>query len=60
MRAGKGKLRNRRHVQKLGPLVVYADDQVGKAIGVSVQSLLSPAKFHKIIPYSKKLIFRSK
>lgn len=27
MRAGKGKLRNRRHVQKLGPLVVYADDQ---------------------------------
>ena len=26
MRAGKGKLRNRRHVQKLGPLVIY--DQV--------------------------------
>jgi large subunit ribosomal protein L4e len=27
MRAGKGKLRNRRHVQKLGPLVVYDVDQ---------------------------------
>merc|ERR1712066_274714 len=27
MRAGKGKLRNRRHVQKLGPLVIYAQDQ---------------------------------
>jgi len=26
MRAGKGKLRNRRHVQKLGPLVVYDQD----------------------------------
>ena len=26
MRAGKGKLRNRRHVQKLGPLVVYQED----------------------------------
>ena len=26
MRAGKGKLRNRRHVQKLGPLVVYQAD----------------------------------
>merc|ERR1712203_1356719 len=26
-RAGKGKLRNRRHVQKLGPLVVYDQDQ---------------------------------
>ena len=29
MRAGKGKLRNRRHVQKLGPLVVYDQDEVG-------------------------------
>lgn len=28
MRAGKGKLRNRRHVQKLGPLVIYDQDQV--------------------------------
>ena len=28
MRAGKGKLRNRRRVQKLGPLVVYDQDQV--------------------------------
>merc|ERR1712212_248611 len=27
MRAGKGKLRNRRHVQKLGPLVAYDQDQ---------------------------------
>merc|ERR1712059_223446 len=27
MRAGKGKLRNRRYVQKLGPLVVYDQDQ---------------------------------
>merc|ERR1712150_16226 len=27
MRAGKGKLRNRRHVQKRGPLVIYNDDQ---------------------------------
>jgi len=27
MRAGKGKLRNRRHVQKLGPLVVFDQDQ---------------------------------
>jgi len=27
MRAGKGKLRNRRHVQKRGPLVVYDQDQ---------------------------------
>lgn len=27
MRAGKGKLRNRRRVQKLGPLVVYDQDQ---------------------------------
>ena len=27
MRAGKGKLRNRRHVQKLGPLVIYGQDQ---------------------------------
>merc|ERR1712066_1105518 len=27
MRAGKGKLRNRRHVQKKGPLVIYNDDQ---------------------------------
>merc|ERR1719308_271114 len=27
MRAGKGKMRNRRHVQKLGPLVVYDQDQ---------------------------------
>jgi len=26
MRAGKGKLRNRRHVQKLGPMVVYDTD----------------------------------
>merc|ERR1712192_118856 len=26
-RAGKGKLRNRRHVQKLGPLVIYDQDQ---------------------------------
>eukprot|EP00092_Neocalanus_flemingeri_P014108 GFUD01015217.1.p1 GENE.GFUD01015217.1~~GFUD01015217.1.p1 ORF type:complete len:361 (+),score=78.67 GFUD01015217.1:76-1158(+) len=26
IRAGKGKLRNRRHVQKLGPLVIYAQD----------------------------------
>ena len=26
MRAGKGKLRNRRHVQKLGPLVIYDQD----------------------------------
>ena len=24
---GKGKLRNRRHVQKLGPLVIYGQDQ---------------------------------
>ena len=28
MRAGKGKLRNRRRVQKLGPLVIYDQDQV--------------------------------
>jgi len=27
MRAGKGKLRNRRHVQKRGPLVIYDNDQ---------------------------------
>merc|ERR1719347_1314816 len=27
MRAGKGKLRNRRRVQKLGPLVIYDQDQ---------------------------------
>merc|ERR1711892_1600640 len=27
MRAGKGKLRNRRHVQKLGPLVIFDQDQ---------------------------------
>jgi len=27
MRAGKGKLRNRRYVQKLGPLVIYDQDQ---------------------------------
>jgi len=27
MRSGKGKLRNRRHVQKLGPLVIYDQDQ---------------------------------
>merc|ERR1711962_1546417 len=27
MGAGKGKLRNRRHVQKLGPLVIYDQDQ---------------------------------
>jgi len=27
MRAGKGKLRNRRHVQKLGPLIIYDQDQ---------------------------------
>merc|ERR1712038_1203022 len=27
MRAGKGKLRNRRHVQKRGPLVIYDKDQ---------------------------------
>ncbi|TRY68723.1 hypothetical protein TCAL_04669 [Tigriopus californicus] len=27
MRAGKGKMRNRRRVQKLGPLVIYANDQ---------------------------------
>merc|ERR1712244_148007 len=27
MRAGKGKLRNRRTVQKKGPLVIYNDDQ---------------------------------
>merc|ERR1711972_600776 len=27
MRAGKGKLRNRRRVQKLGPLVIYDNDQ---------------------------------
>merc|ERR1712025_776403 len=27
MRAGKGKLRNRRHVQKRGPLVIYNQDQ---------------------------------
>merc|ERR1712172_365426 len=27
MRAGKGKLRGRRHVQKLGPLVIYDQDQ---------------------------------
>merc|ERR1711991_945466 len=27
MRAGKGKLRNRRHVQKRGPLVIYDQDQ---------------------------------
>ena len=28
MRAGKGKMRNRRRIQKLGPLVVYDQDQV--------------------------------
>ena len=28
MRAGKGKMRNRRRVMKLGPLVVYDQDQV--------------------------------
>jgi len=27
MRAGKGKLRNRRHVQKLGPLIIFDQDQ---------------------------------
>jgi len=27
IRAGKGKLRNRRHVQKLGPLIIYDQDQ---------------------------------
>ncbi len=27
MRAGKGKMRNRRRIQKLGPLVVYDQDQ---------------------------------
>ena len=27
MRAGKGKLRNRRKVQKKGPLVIYDEDQ---------------------------------
>lgn len=27
MRAGKGKMRNRRRIQKLGPLIVYAKDQ---------------------------------
>ena len=30
MRAGKGKMRNRRRVFKLGPLVVYDQDQVKK------------------------------
>ena len=28
MRAGKGKMRNRRRVQKRGPLVIYDEDQV--------------------------------
>ena len=28
MRAGKGKMRNRRRVHKLGPLVIYDQDQV--------------------------------
>jgi large subunit ribosomal protein L4e len=27
MRAGKGKMRNRRRIQKLGPLIIYAQDQ---------------------------------
>jgi len=28
LRAGKGKMRNRRHVQRRGPLIVYSKDQV--------------------------------
>lgn len=28
LRAGKGKMRNRRHVQRRGPLIVYNKDQV--------------------------------
>lgn len=32
MRAGKGKLRNRRRVQKLGPLVIYDQDQVNYSL----------------------------
>jgi large subunit ribosomal protein L4e len=42
LRAGKGKMRNRRHVQRRGPLVVYANDQgISKAFrnlpGVDLQ-----------------------
>lgn len=36
MRAGKGKMRNRRRIQKKGPLVIYDQDQVRTSIKSAV------------------------
>jgi len=44
LRAGKGKMRNRRHVQRRGPLIVYSKDQVRY-------------QFSKIVyPYLEKIV----
>lgn len=39
LRAGKGKMRNRRHVQRRGPLIVYSKDQVSNNFVLGVYPL---------------------
>ena len=65
MRAGKGKLRNRRHVQKLGPLVIYDQDQgVTKAFRnipgvdvIQVDNSCTYNSFQRMGGQSNKFIF---
>ena len=66
MRTKKGKLRNRRHVQKLGPLVIYDQDQgVTKAFWTipghqGLVSMSSRLNFHAYLPFFKNsYIYRS-
>ena len=60
MRAKKGKLRNRRHVQKLGPLVIYDQDQgVTKAFWTIPGVDVIQVKFSCIFAIFEEFIHRS-
>jgi ribosomal protein L4 len=49
LRAGKGKMRNRRHVQRRGPLIVYSKDQVRYQFSKIVYPYLEKNSAHYII-----------
>ena len=58
LRAGKGKMRNRRRIQKRGPLIIYDNDQVIKKV-ITKAFLLSPDHDELILRsvFMNKMIF---
>lgn len=56
-RAGKGKMRNRRRIQRRGPLIVYGQDQVCRRLRNNLYR--SFLHFWKVIAHFCRVLFRA-